>query len=125
MVALSGQGAELRIGREGLPGRPDLWPDAYSVRPGEPSAEGRIALRYRPVPSGDRGPTLSDEGYYLVFFRHVIAFDVRGQLRWCRALEHDIVELVQLASTLAAQKGLQERSAAAEELARELRARPH
>ena len=50
---------------------------------------------------------------------------VRERVESSGYVEHDIVELVQLASTLAAKNGHPERATAADDLARELRARLH
>jgi hypothetical protein len=75
-----------------LPGQPLLQPSAYQSIAAERSAYGRVVLAST-LDAADEAPSLALGHYYFAFYKHLFAFDSRGQLRWAHKLSADSAEL--------------------------------
>jgi hypothetical protein len=70
---------------------PTLRESAYTFKPAERSAEGRIGFFFHTDAAGGEGIRFEDDRFYLVFYRYVFAFDSAGDLAWCRLLNSESI----------------------------------
>jgi hypothetical protein len=78
---------------EGEVGREvEIWDDGFLPKPGTRSARGRIRLYFAPALSPhDEEVSILADTYYFVYYRYVFGYDLRGNLRWARILEQDVI----------------------------------
>ncbi len=74
-----------------MPWLSSLRESAYTFKPAKRSAEGRIGLLFEPLAHGDASIRVSDDRFYLLFFRYVFAFDADGKLIWSRLLDSEAI----------------------------------
>jgi outer membrane protein assembly factor BamB len=80
----------LRLPLSGLAAEPPLRSSAFQPVPPASGVAGRVGLHAELLQEG-RATRLAHDRAYLIFYRHVFAYDATGELRWARALPADTV----------------------------------
>jgi outer membrane protein assembly factor BamB len=75
---------------DGLPGEPPLRRSAFDEAVARRGASARVGLTLELARRGEQ-PALAHDRLYLVFYRHIFAFDGQGALRWTARRDSDVV----------------------------------